>query len=491
VQPWKEQVYITKHRPGQADCGVTEGVLRRIRRSKVAAKDTAPSETTLAADFNALGDIVSITGRLNITSAQGKKLLSDKVPIKVGQPSPFTLNIVFGGKSKVPTLTLTFPAAILKDGSKIRVARKSCYIEITALLAKPSGHPAIFDTFLLPTISPTGSSPPATLNIPRLNLDALPILSLTNKHRTRFLTTLTSLMFSPRERRLREQALTGSDPTSSSTAIEEGQGQEKENNSPPASATARLSLKESLFTLFMLASGQQGGQTGLFALTHADPRRGIQMLLFVSAVRLDGAHGSVVLDAAVLPFTSEMVASQELGEFLLVLRTLECCTLTVDEDELRLWKGVLPALVERCRTWRHVEDMCEYVMGGGQVPVSLVEGQKVLCGCGMGKLPEEFVSLPEWETAAKYATRVAISPVYASALVEELVDPELAKAVAEDIVGGKLGVRRCRNCRVPETREGVTLKKCTRCGEAEYCSAECQKKDWKKHRMECEEPEKK
>ncbi|KAK4040785.1 hypothetical protein C8A01DRAFT_15369 [Parachaetomium inaequale] len=476
---WKEQVYITKHRPGQADYGVTERVLRSIRRSKVAAKDTAPSQITLGADFNLLGEIVSITGRVNITSAQGKKLLSDKAPISIEQPSPFTLDIVFGGKSKALTLPLTFPAPILKDGSRTRVARKSCYIEITALLAKPSANPATLDTFLLPTTTGSGSSPPATLNMPHLNLDALPILSLADKSRTRFLTTLTSLMFSSRERRLREQALASTTTSSGNTAME---GQLTGNS-------ARLNFKESLFTLFMLASGQQGGQTGLFALTHADPQRGIQMLLFVSAVRLDGAHGSVVLDAAVLPFTREMVASLELEGFLLVLRTLECCTLIVDEDELRLWKGVLPALVERCRAWRHVEDKCEYV--GGTVPVSLVEGEKVLCGCGMGKLPEEFVSLPEWEAAAKYATRVAISPVYASALVEELVDPELAKAVAEDMVGGKLGVRRCRTCRVPETLEGVALRKCTRCLEAEYCSAECQKKDWKKHRMECEEPEKK
>jgi hypothetical protein len=105
----------------------------------------------------------------------------------------------------------------------------------------------------------------------------------------------------------------------------------------------------------------------------------------------------------------------------------------------------------------------------------------------MGKLPGEFVSLPEWETAAQYATRVAISPVYASPLVEELIAPDLAKAMAEELAG-KVVVPKCRNCGRAESEE-VKLKKCMRCLAVMYCSAECQKKDWKKHRMECEESE--
>ncbi|KAL2163281.1 hypothetical protein VTH06DRAFT_5337 [Thermothelomyces fergusii] len=221
------------------------------------------------------------------------------------------------------------------------------------------------------------------------------------------------------------------------------------------------------------------------------------MLLFVSAIRLDGAHGGVVLDAAVLPFTKRLIRSGELAEFLILLRTLECCTLAVGEEELALWKRALPALAERCRTWRHDPDAgCEYYAAGGgggggsgSVPVSMADGDRVLCRCGQGKLPDRFVSLPEWETAARHATRVAISPLYASALVEELVDPGLAREVAEEMTGRKLAAKRCRNCGKTEAEEGVKLKKCLRCLEVLYCSAQCQKRDWAKHRMECEESE--
>ncbi|KAL2145727.1 hypothetical protein VTI28DRAFT_6422 [Corynascus sepedonium] len=476
----EEQAFVTRYPPFQAGHGATEGILRSMKEPRVSSENAASLRTILMADFDASGDIVSITGRVNVTSDQAKQMLADKVPIKVKQASPFTIDIAFTSSSnkELLKLPLTFPAPVLQDGSKTRIARKSCYIEITAPLAKLSAHPAILDTYLLPIANnPSPHQPPSTFNIPHLNLDALPILSLSDKSRSRFLTTLTSLMFSTRERQLREQAF-ATPPAAAATTT-------------TTTPSARLDFKESLFTIFMLSSGLQGGQTGLFALTRGGDE-GIHALLFVSAVRLDSAHGGgAVLDAAVLPLTRALVASGELAEFLLVLRTLECCTLEVGKEELVLWKRALPALAERCRTWSHSsegENGCEYYEKG-RVPVSLVEGEQVLCRCGQGKLPEAFISLPEWETAAKYATRIAISPMYASVLVEELIDPGLAKAVAEEMVGGKLAVKRCRNCQKPETEEGVSLKKCMRCLEVLYCSPECQKKDWKKHRMECEESE--
>ncbi|KAK4122017.1 hypothetical protein N657DRAFT_576867 [Parathielavia appendiculata] len=458
----EEHVFITKYRPGATGYPVTEAALLDLKQSRRPRDTASPNQTFTVALDKTTARITTITGRVNISSPEGLKLLVDRATIKVEQPSPFTLDIVFG-KDRALVLPLTFPAPVLKEGSKTRIARTSHYIEIRAPFAQPLTFPRLLDDFLFPTTLTPSSGIPATFNIPHLNLDTLPILSVTHKSRTRFLTTLTSLMFSTRERRLREE-----------TAA---------NNTSGLSPSPRLNFKESLFTIFMLASGLQGGQTGLFAL--ANPQRGgIHMLLFVSAIRLDGPHGSVVLDAAVLPFTKALVESKELEGFLLFLRTLECCTLTVDDAELVLWKRALPALAERCRTWMHGEG-CEYVEAG-RVPVSVAEGEQVLCGCGMGKLPGEFISLPEWETTAQYATRVAISPVYASPLVEELISPDLAKAVAEEMTGKV--VPKCRNCGNSESEE-VKLKKCLRCLEAMYCSTECQKKDWKKHRMECEESE--
>jgi hypothetical protein len=103
----------------------------------------------------------------------------------------------------------------------------------------------------------------------------------------------------------------------------------------------------------------------------------------------------------------------------------------------------LPGWAERCREWSHVEGKCEYVKMG-RVPVGEGNGEKVLCGCGMGKLPEGFIALPGWEAAARYATRVAISPVFAEGLVEELVDEELFEAAVVEARGETCSLRNCK-----------------------------------------------
>lgn len=523
----RAHVFITDYQPSQTGARVGEiGWYKPLKDpNDPLAGDLEPSTppspaSTFTPDFfRAAGDILTLTRRLEIKSGRAKELLTDeKAPVKLEQSSPFAIDIVLG-KNRDLIFPLRYPVPVTMKDAKTRIARTSGYVEITAPLTKAPGSP-ILDPYLFPTVlaqsKTTKESPkpkplyPLALNLPALNLDTLPILSLTNKRRTRFLTTLTSLMFTPGERALRNYLLATAD------------------NPPPAAipagftpadaalgSTARVNFKDSLFTIFMVASGLQGGQTGLFALSHPE-RGGIHVLLFVSAIRLDAAHGSVVLDAAVLPFTKGLVESGELEGFLLVLRTLECCTLTVGDEELELWKGVLPGLVERCRTWGHVgseweeevgeiveevekmalkekdvdeteKKKCEYLVKG-HVPLSMTDGEQFLCSCGMGKLPDNFINLPDWDIAAKYATRVAISPVFAEGLIESLVDHEMAKnfAVAADEDDG---LSRCRSCGKEGGDKRIKLKRCMRCLEVAYCSAACQKADWSKHRMECKEAE--
>ncbi|KAK3898956.1 hypothetical protein C8A05DRAFT_18536 [Staphylotrichum tortipilum] len=463
-----DKVFISKYRPGQTGHEVTEGNLRELQKSKRAAQDPASPDSTFTAFFDLRRDteITAIEGRLNITSDEGKKLLADKVPITIDQPSPFTLTITFDKEKPNPlVLPLTFPAPILREGITTRVARTSHYIELLAPLAQPHTHPDLLsNTFLLPTTLPPNGGPPATLNLPHLSLSTLPILNLSSpqRHPLTTLTTLTSLTFSSRERPIRAANFHA----------------ESRTHLP-----ARLNLKESLFTMFMLASGLQGGQTGLFGLNHPS-RGGLHILLLVSALRLDGAHGNVVLDVAVLPLTTQLVRDGAMEEFLLVLRELECCVLDVDDAELEAWKRALPAMVERCRTWQHKEG-CEYVTAG-RVPISLEHGEPVLCQCGVGAgLEDGFVSIPGWETASKHATRAAISLLFASPLVEEGISPAKARIAADELMGRRLPRRKCVNCGGFQDVDGVKLRRCAKCLMVEYCSAECQKADWKKHRAEC------
>ena len=39
----------------------------------------------------------------------------------------------------------------------------------------------------------------------------------------------------------------------------------------------------------------------------------------------------------------------------------------------------------------------------------------------------------------------------------------------------------CAHC----SKQGVGLKRCSRCKQASYCGAECQNADWKRHKKTC------
>lgn len=471
TQPESDRsLFVTRYPPGQLGNAIYTGFKPKFSKS---GKNTRCS-SFFTVGLEEASQVSFITGHLDVLEADGKMLLADKATVEVHKVSPFTFELVIGEQA---TYQLAFPVPVVKDGSKTRVARTSAYIEIIAPLAEPAGAQAL-DDFIFPTVlaktTSTGSSMrsiPTALNIPHVNLDILPILDASRTDRMSFLTTLTSSVFSVRERKLRDQVI--------------------DSTEPGLAPSPRMNFKESLFTMFMLASGLQGGQTGLFAISHPE-RGGIHMLIFISALRLDAANASVVLDGCVIPFTVELVKSGRLDTFLLILRTLECCTITVDDAELVLWKKVLPALTERCRTWTHAAE-CEYAHPDAKVPLSIEPGKQVICSCGAGRLPEGFINLPEWqETAAQFATRLAISPTFSVPYVEKVFDPDMLKEAVKAMTSGDGQSReelqlRCRNCGAVEAKAGGPLKKCLRCLRARYCSGECQKKDWKKHRMECAE----
>ncbi|KAJ9148687.1 MYND finger family protein [Pleurostoma richardsiae] len=467
-------VFITKHMPNQAGYPRVCDAVKPPGDGQEPA-DGNPRSIIPKVDAEA-GQIAAVIGHVDIRSEQAKELLTEKAPIELKQPSPFIIDIVFGKNELV--IPIHFPIPIEKEGAKTRIARKSSYIEVIAPFADPATASSISD-FVFPTIlAPPG--PPVTLNTPHVNLDTLPILDITDKPRLKWLSTLTSLAFSARERRIRNETQQSTD-----TGIAE---------------SPRVNFKESLFTIFMLASGLQGGQSGLFALREPAGGRGIHMLVFASALRLDAASASVALDAAVLPLTHEMLRDPDVEAFLLLLRSLDMVSVTVDPAELRLWKKNLPALAERCRTWSHAPE-CEYSRPGATIPLSLDAGAPLLCSCGEGRLPPAFTALPDWEVAAARSTRIAISPVFPSPFAEALQfsdgssvvgsapDEETPPTGEPQAAGSDTEAdRRCRNCGATRERErGGPLRRCTRCRVARYCSPECQRKDWRKHRMECQE----
>ncbi|SPO04304.1 uncharacterized protein DNG_06987 [Cephalotrichum gorgonifer] len=418
---------------------------------------TSDTQDPVSLQFTAADKSGTLTARQNFGSELGRKLLADRVPIVINQSDPYSLNIVFTEEKDAHIYTLHYPAPVSSVGIKTRVARTTGYLEVIAPFATHADTPALSTSIFPSTQSSNGV--PVPLNLPNLNLDTLPVLDLSDEAAIKWIVTLTSFQFSSKERQERESA----------------------NQETGMTQSSRVNFKESLFAMFMTATGLQGGQTGLFVLNKRDGG-GVQMLILVSAVRLDCASSSVVIDAAVIPLTEEMLKNPKIEEFLLLLRTLEICSLDVDEEELKVWKSVLPALSERCRTWEHLPS-CEYKKEGATAPLSVKPGDPVLCSCGKGQIPESFIGIPDWEEAAsKEAIRVAISPAFACPLVERTVD-------FGPIMPREREVTRCKACAKEEgDLEGdEKLRRCTRCLKTWYCSPECQKKDWKKHRFECKE----
>jgi uncharacterized protein (DUF983 family) len=324
-------------------------------------------------------------------------------------------------------------------------------VEVVAPIAEP-GKSDILEDYIFPAVFDHGV--PATINIAHLSLDYLPAIAMGDKKSLAFLRYLTDFSFSARERPLRRKAAMG-------TRIE----------------VFRLNLKLTITNMVMNFTGLQALETGLFVISRHDDTIN-RMFLFVSALRFDGANGSIVLDAAVIPMTPALWDKPELREVLNTLPMRGLVEFKFYDAGIRLWREVLSVLAERCRTWSHGAG-CEYGAEGRFPPPGIIIGGQTLCSCGQGKLPDNFIALPHWEEAARYATRVAISPIFALPFVEDVADEGLTP-LHEKLPNF------CLNCGRTNAMDGGQLNRCPRCLEGKYCSAVCQTTDWQRHRVECE-----
>ncbi|KAF2434976.1 hypothetical protein EJ08DRAFT_656631 [Tothia fuscella] len=243
-------------------------------------------------------------------------------------------------------------------------------------------------------------------------------------------------------------------------------------------------------------------QRRVFALNNKGSA-GMILLLFVFGLRLDAANQSICLDTAILPLTPSLL--RRLNDNLADLDEKEGGILAVNvgDEELILWKNVLPAFVERCRDWEHTSK-CEYAIKGS-IPLTTEKGQQYLCSCGSGKFPPKLTAtITGWKTMSKVCIRAAIPPIFWVPFVEKsffaLAAPSPSNNatgsgtvdnITERIAALKMKKGSCTVCGVKEAKSGGTLNKCAKCHVAEYCSTECQVKDWKEmgHKTVCKKLE--
>jgi hypothetical protein len=245
---------------------------------------------------------------------------------------------------------------------------------------------------------------------------------------------------------------------------------------------ARVNYKETVFSLYVQFSGLQGARCSrAFALS--DPRNdGMEILIFVSSARLDPCNRTVILDVALIPLTRGLLS--KIKPFLEALNIrMPLIHIVVNKEETKLWKQVIPSLVERCRKWEHGAD-CEYA-AASRIPLSFDTGKQFLCSCGNGVFPDDYISeIRDWHHVEQYAVRAAISPTFPVPLADKLVsmdDMQRESPVRSEEKSGS----ECWNCGKSKNDEGITLRVCSGCHEATYCSRSCQRADSKQHKKVC------
>jgi hypothetical protein len=197
----------------------------------------------------------------------------------------------------------------------------------------------------------------------------------------------------------------------------------KASTSDITNKPGRLGIKESIFLIYMHIFGLGGKEkASMFSLQSSS--REITRI-FVDAVRMDVSNQTVILDAAIVP--SHPKPSMDLNRTVTAMRVQHIVILMADEAAVPFWTHLLPAFVERSRSWKH-KPTCEYKATGASIPLSKEHHKQTMCTCGVGIFPHGYLkNVKEFKALRKYAVRAAIPVIYASPLSPRTPRPWVPK----------------------------------------------------------------
>ncbi|KAL8743402.1 MAG: hypothetical protein Q9190_004236 [Brigantiaea leucoxantha] len=406
--------------------------------------------STALAKLDAKHNLVELQIRTSFEngSKESKALLNGAF-VSVEDVSLCTVLVRIGSDS---SRMLEFPSPVRGSQSKTRIARKSSWIEIECpIFTAPEVD--THDSWTKVSVSMNGVSTLSSLS--RVDVRIQPVIELGKSKQHSWLSTLMGSSLSQSERLINDRG--GDLPMS-----------------------PKLDLKQSLNIMLQSFAGlhpQSPKSIRIFQLTLKE-NKSCHTLIFVNRMLHDLDLGSVVLDAWVLPLTISRV--KKLGSSLARVQETGPLGVFLSEKESILWKRLLPALAERCRTWNH-GTKCEY-QKKGVIPLSTAEDQNPLCSCGEGKDSKNAAELMKgWGAIAKYATRIAIAPIFPVPYIEAVGAEQLDDQVQKKKKKKKDKGPTCDGCGKTVER----LQTCGGCGLVRYCSRECQKGAWKGHKMLC------
>ncbi|KAF7363828.1 MYND-type domain-containing protein [Mycena sanguinolenta] len=383
------------------------------------------SRDPINANFNEECDLMeSFSAKVTVEDKIAKAALQSSEAVTVHQLSHNIIQLGLGGR----TQEVSFPFPVVGAEHRLRLARKSLWIEIIVPLRSSftqgrvnmNPFPITFDD-LVPW------------SVHRLNLERLPVLNLKSSKLDQWLNVHVTAAFSVREARARKDK--GKD--------------------------IMMFVKNTIHSIIVQASGIQpkgSSPHGVFSLVDKTTNN-CDTVFLVDQLRFDLSAHTIVCDGFVLPLSDErmmemiLIEEQNLAKLLSQTRQI-----ALEPGAIRSWKQLLPVLVERCRTWKHRES-CQYAIEG-RVPLTTEMEFIPLCACGEGQDVQRMHDVPLWKPFAKYSTRIALSPLFAVSYVEN--------------VG-----RKDRSCCVCRAKAPFT---CPKCKKDRYCSTVCQKKDWDRHK---------
>ncbi|KAF8595632.1 hypothetical protein BDV93DRAFT_97478 [Ceratobasidium sp. AG-I] len=397
-------------------------------------------------------DVEVIEARLKLEPEADRVELSKANNITSTQVGPCTLQLSFGSTTRV----LRFPYPIRGPDCNFRMDRSSHYITVTAPFYEPvtiGGYPSD----IAPVIH---HNHPTTWNIHHINISRMPKVDIQQREKIRaWLLEHTTVQLTDRERVI----------------------QRSTHATQRRPSEVLVNVKESIAALIQHYVGIREGPQATFSLI--EPLQGSYAIIFVVGLRLDLAGATCALECAVVPLSTD--SARQLHPGVLKLEALaQIMQVRTRPAEVIAWKHLLPAFVERCRTWSHKSD-CQYRLKG-RVPLSEDIEVDPLCQCGQGIGFDGLEwRVPAWEGLLPYATKAAVSPLFGVSYLETVLGPASAMQDTRKPISYSEPHDVCWRC----GGIGRPLLTCQRCKKARYCSEECQRIHWKEeHKHVCVAP---
>ena len=382
--------------------------------------------------------------RVDLQNQKDKKELELGAPVDV-RPISFCITELNCGSWKEH---LVSPFSIQESSMKIRIARKSGWIELGGNL-KLQGHEPYLNFH---TLRRNGKS--VSWSVPRLNIDILPTLNLSPSNNLLWIRGNLKSMFS---------------------AHEEGLWMTNSKADP------MVEFKGSMFTLISAAAGWTDND----ACIRTKPSRVIliadgdisrtSIILFITGIKLNEASDSIIIDAHILLLSDEVIKklSPELDKV-----GAGAPAVISGMEEYRFWKCYLRTIIEQNRSWSHSEK-CD------EITRSYIRPQEDgMCRCGEGQVSADFRAIKQWEKFIPHVIRCPLIPIFPTPYSEAILSNESVRRCPGSRFATSEGSGRAA-CLMCHKTDVVRLKKCSRCEVAQYCSKECQRDDWKRHKKEC------